>query len=338
MTGCDGDVTETAAAVRFTWSRPRRWACYYLASVGLMMVAGSPIAFAGTDKADFPDPVGAGLGLLFGGLAWAVFCIWLSRASVTADAAGVRSRALIARRIAPEDIVDIQVRTVPHGIYAPYPLAPYVLRRTGRAIKLTCMQRLDAGGNSAVLAQECQALLAALPRPVSGAAAQAAGDAHPALVQDSAGQTYVPAGTALATRTRRIAAFLISLAYAAVVVGLGLLVVPHAAATGPVWVALYLAYVVWGITLWGRGQTPGLRLVGLRVWHQRDQRVAGWPVMVVREVVGTAVESLLFPLTTLVSFGLFLAGQQRQSLHDILAGTIVLYDPDGVLAGSPAGQ
>jgi hypothetical protein len=155
------DPTDSAA-VTFTWSQPRRVLVYYLIGSGVFSALGSVIIFTGGDPADFPHPVSGGLEYLLGVFVWLALLIWLSHASVRADARGIRTQAVLIRFIPAADIVDIHVGGVPHGYYRPYPIAPYVYRRYGRAVKLTPMERLDFGHNSEVLEAECRQLRTAV--------------------------------------------------------------------------------------------------------------------------------------------------------------------------------
>jgi len=52
--------------------------------------------------------------------------------------------------------------------------------------------------------------------------------------------------------------------------------------------------------------------------------------MALRETIGRIVDNIL-GITALVSFILFLTGKERKALHDYVAGTVVLYDPNKVL-------
>ena len=83
--------------------------------------------------------------------------------------------------------------------------------------------------------------------------------------------------------------------------------------------------------VWGRGQTPALQVLGMRCWRPEEGRVPGWWWMALREVVGSIAEGILGLITQLVSLILFLSGREHRSLHDIIAGTVVLYDPDKIL-------
>jgi uncharacterized RDD family membrane protein YckC len=70
----------------------------------------------------------------------------------------------------------------------------------------------------------------------------------------------------------------------------------------------------------------------MRCWRPETGRVAGWWWMALREVVGRLVEGLLAVITSLVSFILMCTRPDRRCIHDLIAGTVVLYDPNKVLA------
>jgi uncharacterized RDD family membrane protein YckC len=122
----------------------------------------------------------------------------------------------------------------------------------------------------------------------------------------------LPDGTQLASVGRRIGAFFLAIPLFVVTLGIG--------------------YVVWGLIVWGNGQTPALQVLGMRVWRPETNRVAGFWFMALREIVGHIVDGILSLITEITSFVLFVAGKKHQSLHDIIAGTVVLYDPDKVLS------
>ena len=123
----------------------------------------------------------------------------------------------------------------------------------------------------------------------------------------------LPDGTQLATAGRRIGAWFLSI----------LLVL----------VTLVIGYVVWGLIVWGRGQTPALQVLRMRVWRPTDGKRASWGYMALREIVGRFVDGVLNIITWIISFVMMLNGRERKTLHDLVAGTVVLYDPDNVLAG-----
>ena len=121
----------------------------------------------------------------------------------------------------------------------------------------------------------------------------------------------LPDGTQLASVGRRIGAFFLAIPLAIVTLGIG--------------------YVIWGLIVWGNGQTPAMQVLGMRVWRPETNKVAGFWFMALREIVGRIVDGILSLITEITSFVLFVAGNKHQALHDLIAGTVVLYDPDKVL-------
>ena len=71
----------------------------------------------------------------------------------------------------------------------------------------------------------------------------------------------------------------------------------------------------------------------MRAWRPETGRVAGFWFMALREIPGRIINHVLGMVTLLTSFVLFVAGRQHKALHDWIAGTVVLHDPDKVLAG-----
>jgi uncharacterized RDD family membrane protein YckC len=128
---------------------------------------------------------------------------------------------------------------------------------------------------------------------------------------DQGSALVLPNGVELASHGRRIGAWFLSLVLAIVTLGIG--------------------YIIWGLIVWANGQTPALQVLGMRCWRPAENRVAGWGWMALRDVVGRIAEGVLSVISLLASFVLFLATKQRQSLHDLIGGTVVLYDPNNVL-------
>jgi uncharacterized RDD family membrane protein YckC len=122
----------------------------------------------------------------------------------------------------------------------------------------------------------------------------------------------LPEGTQLANVGRRIGAWFLTFPLIIVTLGLG--------------------YVVWGLIVWGNGQTPALQVLGMRCWRPETNRVPGFWFMALREIPGRIIDHLLNFITLITSFVLFLAGKEHKALHDYIAGTVVLYDPNKVLA------
>jgi uncharacterized RDD family membrane protein YckC len=119
-------------------------------------------------------------------------------------------------------------------------------------------------------------------------------------------ELVLPPGVRLASRAQVAAAFILALLLFAVTLGIG--------------------YIAWGAITWGQGQTPAQRILSLRCWLTQDGRVAGRDEMGTRQVLG------LFLCGGLI-WGVFvwLFSKNRRSPGDLLAGTVVLRDPDGAL-------
>jgi uncharacterized RDD family membrane protein YckC len=126
---------------------------------------------------------------------------------------------------------------------------------------------------------------------------------------DQATGLNIPAGTQLASRGRRIGAFFLAYVLSIVTLGIG--------------------YLIWGLVVWSKGTSPALQVLGMKCYHVEGQRVAGWGRMALRDVIGSIVDEIA--IFGLISFILFLTNNRRQSLHDMIANTVVLYDPNKVL-------
>lgn len=130
------------------------------------------------------------------------------------------------------------------------------------------------------------------------------------MYYDRSTELVLPNGTQLASHGRRIGAWFLSIALVIVTLGIG--------------------YVVWGLIVWGRGQTPTYQVLGMRCWRPETNRVATWGWMALREVVGRLVEGIW--IVGLASFIMFLVLRQRRTIHDYIGGTVVVHDPNKVLA------
>jgi uncharacterized RDD family membrane protein YckC len=122
----------------------------------------------------------------------------------------------------------------------------------------------------------------------------------------------LPDGTELASVGRRIGAYFLAIPLIIVTLGIG--------------------YIIWGLIVWGNGQTPALQLLGMRCWRPETNRVPGFWYMALREIVGGIATGILGFITEITSFVLFVTGREHKAIHDYIAGTVVLYDPNKVLA------
>jgi uncharacterized RDD family membrane protein YckC len=133
----------------------------------------------------------------------------------------------------------------------------------------------------------------------------------PGMYFDQASGLNIPDGTELASVGRRIGAYFLAIPLAIVTLGIG--------------------YIIWGLIVWGNGQTPALQVLKMRVWRPETNQVAGFWYMALREVPGRLIDGLLGAITAITSFVLFVTGKQHKALHDIIAGTVVLHDPNKVI-------
>lgn len=131
------------------------------------------------------------------------------------------------------------------------------------------------------------------------------------MYYDTLSGLTLPEGVQLASHGRRIGAYFLALPLAIVTLGIG--------------------YIIWGLIVWFRGQTPALQVLGMRCWRPETRRVPGFWWMALREIIGRFVDGLLGPITGLISLILFLVTRERKALHDYVAGTVVLRDPNKVL-------
>jgi uncharacterized RDD family membrane protein YckC len=121
----------------------------------------------------------------------------------------------------------------------------------------------------------------------------------------------LPDGTELANVGRRIGAYFLAI---------------------PLWiVTLGIGYIIWGLIAWCNGQTPALQVLGMRCWRPETNRVAGFWYMALREIPGRMIDGILGFITLITSFVLMVTGKERKALHDWIAGTVVLRDPNKVL-------
>ena len=143
---------------------------------------------------------------------------------------------------------------------------------------------------------------------------------------------------ALAGRWRRFAGFIIDQLILNFTIGVG--------------------WLVWFLIIAGRGQTPAKQLLGLRVVRE-DGRSASYGWMLLREIpvklvifavpilllgvigvliggaAGTAFAFLGYAVALIVVPLWCVWGENRQALWDKALRTLVVHDPEGVVAGAP---
>jgi uncharacterized RDD family membrane protein YckC len=130
------------------------------------------------------------------------------------------------------------------------------------------------------------------------------------MYYDQASNLTLPQGTVLAGVGRRIGAYFLAVPLFIDTLGIG--------------------YAIWGLIVWAQGTTPALQVLGMRCYRPETGQVANWGYMALREIVGRLVESVIF-IVAIVSFIFMCARPDRRTIHDMVAGTVVLHDPNKVL-------
>ncbi|MGI8881711.1 MAG: RDD family protein [Jatrophihabitans sp.] len=133
----------------------------------------------------------------------------------------------------------------------------------------------------------------------------------PGMYYDPQTELTLPNGVQLASHGRRIGAYFLAIPLAIVTLGIG--------------------YLIWGLIVWGKGTSPALQVLGMKVWRPQENRPASWGSMALRNIVGGILQGILGFITGLVSLVLFLSGNQRKTIPDHIASTVVVYDPNKIL-------
>jgi uncharacterized RDD family membrane protein YckC len=95
-------------------------------------------------------------------------------------------------------------------------------------------------------------------------------------------------------------------------------------------VTLFIGYLIWSLIIWGRGQTPAMQLLHIRVVKLRTAVPATWGTMFVREFLAKGlimglISAVFFPAWVVLCF-MLLWDKNRQELWDKVADTIVVND------------
>lgn len=119
----------------------------------------------------------------------------------------------------------------------------------------------------------------------------------------------LPAGVTLASPLRRLAGYLLD----------GLLF----------WLLLIVIYIAWTLFTYAEGQTPGKKLLGMRVVSLQTNLRATWWRMFLRQVIAQPVIATLSYLTFGIPLFWLIWDKDNQELWDKLVGTVVVHDPEG---------
>jgi hypothetical protein len=128
---------------------------------------------------------------------------------------------------------------------------------------------------------------------------------------DPASELFLPQGVRLASRRQVAAAWVLGLVLFSITLGIG--------------------YITWSLFVWRQGRSPAQRILSLRCWLPESRQVAGREETALRQITGFCLNGQL-----LSGFFIWLTSKTLRSVGDLLAGTVILHDPDGILGLSPA--
>lgn len=92
-------------------------------------------------------------------------------------------------------------------------------------------------------------------------------------------------------------------------------------------VTLVIGWLIWWVILWKKGQSPAKSILKMRVIKADEARCVTAGEMAVRELVGKWLLGVI-PLYGLIDAIFVLVDERAQALHDKIAGTVVIDDPD----------
>lgn len=109
--------------------------------------------------------------------------------------------------------------------------------------------------------------------------------------------------------------------------------------TGLFFLTCWIGWQIWSMVVWGEGQTPGKKILGIRVYDAKTGRRATWGHMAIREFLFILALSIAIFLLNLVTLGIlgtiaaiawyvleivwyFTKGSR--SMRDVLVKTIVI--------------
>jgi hypothetical protein len=137
--------------------------------------------------------------------------------------------------------------------------------------------------------------------------------APPGMYFDPASELFLPQEVRLASRRQVAAAWVLGLVLFSVTLGIG--------------------YITWSLFAWRQGRSPAQRILSLRCWLPESRQVAGREETALRQITGFCLNGQL-----LSGFFIWLISKTLRSVGDLLAGTVILHDPDGILGLSSAAR
>ena len=132
-------------------------------------------------------------------------------------------------------------------------------------------------------------------------------------IQTSSGPLTLPEGVVLTSKSSRLLCSLLEVVLAIVTLGIG--------------------YFVWSFFTYRNGQTPGKKLMGMRVISLNDGVALPFWMTLLREWI---VKGFIGSITFGVAYIWILFDDKNQSLYDKVLHTVVVDDPQGMTIASTA--
>jgi uncharacterized RDD family membrane protein YckC len=95
-----------------------------------------------------------------------------------------------------------------------------------------------------------------------------------------------------------------------------------------------IGYVIWSLIIFGKGQSPGKQLMGMRVVSIATSTQASWGTMFLREFLAKLLIGFLLGWLIIPYFWL-LIDKNKQQLWDKMLDTVVVDDPDTLVGTVP---
>jgi uncharacterized RDD family membrane protein YckC len=132
-------------------------------------------------------------------------------------------------------------------------------------------------------------------------------------IQTSTGGVTLPEGVAITSKSGRLLCALLEGVLAVLTLGIG--------------------YLIWSFFTYRTGQTPGKKLMGIRVISLNDGAALPFWTTFLREWI---VKGFIGGITFGIAYVWILFDDRNQSLHDKVMNTIVVDDPQGLTIPPPA--
>lgn len=126
-------------------------------------------------------------------------------------------------------------------------------------------------------------------------------------IQTSTGVVTLPDGVAITSKSGRLLCALLEVVLALVTLGIG--------------------YVIWSFFTYRTGQTPGKKLMGIRVVSLNDGVALPFWMTLLREWI---VKGFIGGITFGIAYVWILFDDKNQALYDKVLNTIVVDDPQGL--------